>query len=63
MMSATCREHAKCYIFIIMADCFGGIEVFMTVAEFCCVLGCNGIYFGGTCQSSDMPIASTLSIV
>jgi len=37
--------------------------VFMIVAEFYCVLGCNGIYFGGTCQPLDMPIASTLSKV
>jgi len=63
MMSATCREHTGCYMFIIVADCFGGIEVFLTVAEFCCVLGCNGIYLDGTYQRLDVPIASTLGIV
>ena len=50
-------------MFIIVADCFGGIEVFLTVAEFCCVLGCNGIYLDGTYQRLDVPIASTLGIV
>jgi hypothetical protein len=41
----------------------GGIEVFMTAVEFFCVLGCNGISFGGTCQPLDVPSASTHSIV
>jgi hypothetical protein len=63
MISATCREHVECYVFITVADCFGGIEVFMTVTEFCLVLGGNGIYLGGTCQPLDVPTSSALSIV
>jgi hypothetical protein len=29
---------------------FGGVEVFLTWTEFCCVLGYNGIYFAGRCE-------------
>lgn len=62
MISATCREHVECYILIIVADCLGVIEVFMTVTEFCCVLGGNGIYLSGTCQPLDVPTSFALSI-